>query len=118
MVRDRDAKFTASFDAVFADAGIEILRSPPQAAGANAYAERWIGSVRREGLDRLLIFHEQQLVRVLTEYQTHYNSHRPHRALHQRPPIAYSARCPARTDGVVRRTKVLGGLFSEYRYAA
>jgi transposase InsO family protein len=118
LVRDRDAKFAASFDAVFADAGIEMLRSPPQAPRANAYAERWIGSVRRECLDRLLIFHERQLVRVLTEYETHDNSHRPHRGLHQQPPIASSARCPARADGVVRRTEVLGGLINEYRYAA
>src|SRR5664279_405583 len=61
LVRDRDTKFTHSFDAVFTSVGIEILRSPPRAPKANAYAERWIGTVRRECLDRLLIFHERQL---------------------------------------------------------
>ena len=88
LVRDRDTKFTASFDAVFADAGIEVLRSPPRAPKANAYAERWVSTIRRECLDRMLIFSERQLVQVLAEYETHYNMHRPHRALEQLPPIA------------------------------
>src|SRR5664279_3224488 len=87
LVRDRDTKFTHSFDAVFTSVGIEILRSPPRAPKANAYAERWIGTVRRECLDRLLIFHERQLRSVLAEYAAHYNGHRPHRSLDQRPPL-------------------------------
>src|SRR5450755_4532233 len=86
LIRDRDTKFTASFDAVFADAGITVLRSPPRAPKANAYAERWVGTIRRECLDRMLIFSEHQLYRVLTEYENHYNTHRPHRALEQRTP--------------------------------
>src|SRR5665213_3532636 len=65
LIRDRDAKFTASFDAVFADAGIAVLRRPPRAPKANAYAERWVGTIRRECLDGMLIFSEQQLYRVL-----------------------------------------------------
>jgi Integrase core domain len=79
LLRDRDAKFTTTFDAVFTAAGIEVLRSPPQAPRANAYAERWVGTVRRECTDRLLIVNLQQLTQVLTEY-------RPHRALQQQPP--------------------------------
>ncbi len=71
LIRDRDAKFTASFDSVFADAGVEALRSPPRALQANAYAERWIGTVRRECLDRLLIFNERHLRSVLAEYEAH-----------------------------------------------
>jgi putative transposase len=84
LVRDRDTKFTATFDAVFADADITVLRTPPRAPKANAYAERWVSTIRRECLDRMLIFHERQLVRVLAEYETHYNTHRPHRTLEQR----------------------------------
>ncbi|MGI8869851.1 MAG: integrase core domain-containing protein [Mycobacteriales bacterium] len=119
LVRDRDTKFTTGFDAVFASAGISVLRSPPRAPKANAYAERWVSTVRRECLDRLLVFHERQLVRVLAEYESHYNGHRPHRALDQQPPMTD---IPVLSDSgdhpAVRRTEVLGGLINEYRRAA
>ena len=119
LVRDRDTKFTASFDAVFADAGIAVLLSPPRAPKANAYAERWVSTIRRECLDRLLIFHERQLARVLADFQTHYNTHRPHRALHQRPPILTTGAGADRREAVeVQRTAVLGGLINEYRRVA
>ncbi len=91
LVRDRDTTFIGAFDAVFANEGITVLRSPPRAPMGNAYAERWVGTMRRECLDRMLIFSERQLVRVLTEYGRHYNGHRPHRARDQRPPIASPA---------------------------
>jgi putative transposase len=119
LVRDRDAKFTSSFDAVFADAAIDILRSPPQAPRANAYAERWIGTIRRECLHRVLIFTERQLRSVLAEYATHYNGHRPHRSRDQRPPMAdaeLSRACDP--SGAIERTDILGGLIHEYRQAA
>jgi putative transposase len=118
LVRDRDTKFTAGFDAVFTGAGIAVLRSPPRAPKANAYAERWVSTIRHECLDRMLIFSEQQLVHVLGEYETHYNMHRPHRALGQLPPIADIG--IGRADGTeaVRRTEILGGLINEYRRAA
>jgi putative transposase len=87
LVRDRDTKFTVAFDAVFAAAGIRALRTPVRAPRANAYAERWVGTVRRELLDRVLIFGCWQLWAVLAEYVDHYNGHRPHRALGQAPPL-------------------------------
>ena len=118
LVRDRDTKFTASFDAVFAAAGISVLLSPPRAPKANAYAERWVSTIRRECLDRMLIFSERHLVRALAEYENHYNTHRPHRALGQRPPIDRGETCQSGLSGGLRRTEVLGGLINEYRHAA
>ena len=118
LVRDRDTKFTASFDAVFADVGIAVLRSPPRAPKANAYAERWVSTIRRECLDRMLIFHDRQLRHVLAEYATHYNSHRPHRSLEQRSPTERGAIQLRSASGVVRRTQILGGLINEYHHAA
>ena len=118
LVRDRDTKFIASFDAVFADAGIAVLPSPPRAPKANAYAERWVCTIRRECLDQMLIFGERQLVHVLTKYESHYNTHRPHRALEQLPPIGHVGLDCADGNAAVRRTEILGGLINEYRHAA
>jgi putative transposase len=87
LVRDRDTKFTAAFDVVFVAEGIKVLRTPVRAPQANAYAERWVGTVRRELLDRMLIFGGWQLRSVLAAYVEHYNDHRPHRALGQAPPL-------------------------------
>ncbi len=86
LIRDRGANFTAAFDAVFTGAGITVLRTPPQAPRANAYAERWIGTVAREALDRLLIINQRHLHIVLDEYIAHYNTHRPHQSLNRKPP--------------------------------
>ena len=86
LIRDRDAKFTAAFDAVFTAVGVRIIQTPVQAPRANAIAERWIASARRECLDRMLITGERHLRLVLDEYVDHYNVHRPHRALQQNPP--------------------------------
>jgi hypothetical protein len=86
LIRDRDTKFTAAFDAVFASIGIRIINTPVQAPKANAIAERWIGTVRRACTDRLLILGQWHLHHVLTEYADHYNQHRPHRTLGQMPP--------------------------------
>jgi putative transposase len=118
VLRDRDTKFTAAFDAVFAAEGIQMLHTPVRAPRANAYAERWVGTVRREVLDRMLIFGCRQLRSVLAEYTDHYNLHRPHRALGQAPPLGPSqppAVGPAVT--VVRRDR-LGGLIHEYAQVA
>jgi putative transposase len=81
LVRDRDTKFTAAFDAVFAAEAIKVLITPVRAPRANAYAERWVGTVRRELLDRMLILGCRQLRWVLAECASHYDRHRPHRAL-------------------------------------
>jgi transposase InsO family protein len=117
LLRDRDTKFTAAFDTVFTAAGIDVLRTPPQAPRANAYAERWVGTVRRECTDRILIASERHLRSVLTEYTAHYNGHRPHRSLGQRPPNP-----PPQVVDLnairVRRRPILGGLINEYSQAA
>ncbi len=121
LIRDRDAKFTNSFDAIFATAGIKVLKTPPQAPKANAYAERWIGTLRRECLDRMLIFGERYLLVVLREYVAHYNKHRPHRSLGQRSPEqrhTFSDRADHVTGYAIERKRVLGGLINEYRRVA
>jgi putative transposase len=87
LIRDRDSKFTDVFDAVFASEGIRILRTPVQAPRANAIAERWIGTLRRELLDRILILNRRHLEHVLAEYTMHFNHHRPHRTLNQAAPL-------------------------------
>ena len=116
LIRDRDTKFTGAFDAVFAGEGLRILLTPPRAPRANAFAERWVGTARRECLDRLLIVNERHLRHVLDQYVNHYNRHRPHRSLHQQPPARLTAvPTPA---GTVHRHKVLGGLINEYRQVA
>jgi putative transposase len=74
LIRDRDAKFTASFDGVFATKGIRVIATPIRSPRANAFAERFIGTVRRECLDRLLVFHRAQLETVLSEFFDHYKS--------------------------------------------
>jgi transposase InsO family protein len=116
-VRDRDTKFTAAFDAVFAAAGIEVLKTPVRAPRADAYAERWVGTVRRELLDRTLIFGRRHLESVLTEYLDHYKSHRPHRSLGQAPPLRRTQSPVAVTGLRVVRCDRLGGLIGEYSQA-
>jgi hypothetical protein len=121
LIRDRDAKFTASFDEVFRTEGIGVIKAPARSPRANAFAERFVGSVRRECLDRLLIFNRRHLEQVLAEYVAHYNEHRPHRALDQRvPETSGPAPGPVREPDPLRlrRNEVLGGLIKEYRLVA
>jgi putative transposase len=118
LIRDRDAKFTAAFDAVFAAEGIQVLRTPVRAPRANAYAERWVGTVRRELLDRMLIVGCRQLRSVLAEYVDHYNGHRPHRALGQAPPLGPAEPPVIPPAGRVARRDRLGGLIHEYAQVA
>ena len=121
LVRDRDAKFTASFDAVFAADGIRIIKTPVRAPRANAIAERVGGTIRRERLDRLLIVGRRHLELVLAEYVEHCNRHRPHRSLSQRGPSNADATGPSNGDADrthLRRADILGGIIHEYRLVA
>ena len=118
MIRDRDSKFTGVFDAVFASEGIRILRTPVRAPRANAIAERWIGTVRRELLDRMLIVNRRHLEHALAEYVAHFNHHRPHRTLHQTAPLRPLPPPAAQPDLRLRRRDRLGGLIHEYAQVA
>ena len=117
LVRDRAGQFTASFNAVLADAGIEVVKIPPRCPRANCYAERLVLTVRTELTDRMLIFGARHLRRVLAEYTAHYNMQRPHRALQLRPPRPESP-VPEPVRGRIRRRPVLGGLINQYEPAA
>jgi transposase InsO family protein len=116
LIRDRDSKFTAAFDAVVTAEAVRIVRTPVRAPRANAIAERWIGSLRRELLDRILIVNQRQLEQVLAAFVDHYNSHRPHRSLNQGPPGRPAAPQPHVEDAVVHRRQRLGGLINEYTH--
>jgi putative transposase len=117
LIRDRDSKFTTAFDAVFAAADICIIRTPVRAPRANAIAERWIGTLRRECLDQLLITGPRHLAAVLREYAVHYNTHRPHRSLQQHPPAGRTPPPSGATVQPLRRDR-LGGLVHEYLQVA
>jgi putative transposase len=118
LIRDRDARFTAPFDAVLSAVGVRIIKTPVRAPRANAIAERWIASAGRECPDRMLITGERHLRLVLGEYADHHNSHRPHRALQQGPPAGRPHQPdPGANVRVLRRDR-LGGLIHEYSQVA
>jgi len=117
LVRDRAGQFTTSFDAVMAEAGIEVVKIPPRCPRANCFAERFVLTVRTEVTDRMLIFGEQHLRHVLAVYASHYDARRPHRALRLRAPRPTSP-LPAVVHGRIRRRPILGGLLNEYERAA
>jgi putative transposase len=126
LIRDRDSKFTHAFDEIFESEGIRVIRAPVRAPRARAHAERWVGTLRRECLDRLLILGRRHLESVVRVYTTHYNAHRPHRSLGQQPPLAKPLPMigeptpisePLPLNGLRRRDR-LGGLLHEYELAA
>ena len=119
LVRDRDAKFSGPFDEVFRTEGVRVIRTPIRAPRADAFAERFVRTVRRECLDHILVYDRRHLERVLQAYVTHYVQERPHRGLglavpagHRAPQVRGTTRTP------VERNDVLGGLIHEYRWAA
>jgi putative transposase len=120
VLRDHDAKFCRGFDDVFCSGGVEVLVTPVRAPKANAYADRWVRTVRAECLDWLLIVGRSHLEQVLRIYVQHYNAHRPHRALGLQPPDPSGRLTDLGQDdrGAVRRRDLLGGLLHEYRRAA
>jgi len=117
LVRDRAGQFTGTFDAVLADAGIEAVKIPPRSPRANAYAERFVLTVRTEVTDRMLIFGERHLRTILAEYEAHYNGRRPHRSRQLRPPRPNHPIADLSQERI-RRRPVVGGLVNEYERSA
>jgi len=120
LIRDRDTEFTSGLDDIFRSEGIWIIRTPVRAPRANALAERFVGTVRREGLDRMLIFGRRHLERVLADHVAHYDEHRPHRALDQQPPLGVDEPLligdPEPSQ--FRRRDTVFGLMHEYQLVA
>ena len=118
LVRDRGSQFIDAFDEIFRTERMKILKTPVRTPVANAFAERWIGTLRRELLDRTIIWNRRQLNNLVVDYIDHYNTHRPHRSLDQRPPVATDAADQPDRHLQVVRTARCGGLINEYRNAA
>jgi putative transposase len=117
LIRDRDRKFTAAFDEVFAGNGMRIIKTPVRSPRANSFAERYVRTLRRECLDHLLIYGKRHLRQILGEYSRHYNMHRPHQSRDQRPPLHEPGQTIDMTDRIKRR-QVVNGLINEYSRAA
>jgi transposase InsO family protein len=117
LVRDRAGQFTASFDAVLADAGIEAVKIPPRSPRANAYAESFVLTARTEVTDRMLIFGQRHLRTTLAQYEAHYNGRRPHRSHQLHPPRPDHPVADLSRERIKRRP-VPGGLLNEYERAA
>ncbi len=107
LIRDRDSKFTAALDEVFAGNGTRVIKTPVRSPRANSYADRFVGTLRRECLDHMLILGERHLRKVLAEYAQHCNEHRPHQALQQEPPRRQPSRAVDITARIKRRCKSL-----------
>jgi putative transposase len=117
LIRDRDSTFTAVFDDVFVGSGMRTIKTPVRSPRANSFAERYVGTLRRECLDHLLIHGERHLRRVLAVYTQHCNEHRPQQSREQRPPLHEPGE-PIDVTARIKRRQVIHGLISEYRRAA
>jgi hypothetical protein len=115
LIHDRDRKFALEADRVFQSQGARVILTPLMAPKANAYAERWIGSCRRECLDWMLVLNQPHLQEIIREYCIHYNEERPHRSRGLRPPASRSDCDPMAGHPIARRTR-LGGLLSDYHH--
>jgi transposase InsO family protein len=118
LVRDRGSQFVDAFDEIFRTEDLKILKSPVRTPVANAFAECWIGSIRRELLDRTIIWNQRQIEHVVVDYIDHHNTHRPHRSLDQRPPLPSSTGEPDPPRLRIVKTTRCDGLINEYRIAA
>ena len=114
LIRDRDSKFTGCFDEVFASEGIRVIKTPVRAPKANAYAERFVRTIRAEMLDLVLATGRRHLIRLLADYEAHYNSHRPHRGIGLDAPDGLGVEPAVVPLNEVHRTRVVSGLISEY----
>ena len=115
LLHDNDGKYSTRFDTVFESDGIEVVHTPFQAPQANAYAERWVRSLREECLDQVIILNPKHLAYVLREYEQYFNTARPHQGLNQEIP---NAPMPRRTTGDIKRRDILGGIIHDYYRAA
>jgi transposase InsO family protein len=114
LIRDRDTKFTATFDEVSRSEGIRVIKTPIRSPRANAFAERWVRTVRTECLDWMLILGRRHLERILREYACHYNRQRPHRGIQLQSPVRFDGVSATPPTFQARRHDVLGGLIHEY----
>jgi len=110
LIHDNDSKFSNAFDSVFESEGIHVINTPFCAPNANAFAERWVRTVREECLDHILILSTKHLNHVLAEFSNYYNSYRPHQGIEQRTPIPHQLP----PSGAIHRRKILGGIIHDY----
>ena len=118
LIRDRDSKYTASFDEVFRTEGARVIKTPVRAPKANAFAERFVRTARAEVFDQVLVLGRKHLLRLLQAYETHFNSHRPHRGIDPAAPDTLGTSPTSVPADWIERRRVVGGLINEYHGVA